>query len=594
MNWSQLKTILWLRWRLTRNQWSKGGGLGAAIAAIVTFMTLGLSVAGLGGGFALGFFALAEGDATPEAVMFVWLGLTVAFLFFWLIGLMSDLQRSETIDLQKLMHLPVLLGQIFVVNYLVSLAAISTLLFTSISIGLSLGLAFSRGPLMLVMIPLALSMVFMVTAWTYLLRGWLAALMSNPRRRRAIVMGLTMAFIFIVQAPNIYFNVIKRESREEREARRAESKDVQRERDAREMEEMRSMVRWQAAVPPLWVSAGAQPLAEGRPLPAVLGFLGCVAVGTLGLRRAYRSTLRFYQGETGGLAQAAGSRPSSSDRAASPGRATQSGGRERTSLVERRLPGVSEVSAAIGLASFQSMLRAPEVKMQWGTSFLVTVVVGGSALFRSSAKLPGWAGPFLATGVVVFQMFLIIGFVANQFGFDRDGFRAYVLSPVERWRILFGKNLAACSVAVTFAIVLMTALSVWLRLSPLAYVATLLQLVVAVLCAAMAGNLLSILMPYRIQPGSMKPTKMPGLTMVVFLLCQLTLPIALLPTFLPPLIGYLLDRWGYAPAGAVNLALSALLAAIVAMIYWRTLPPMGRLLHRRETRILQTVSESIE
>jgi len=31
----------------------------------------------------------------------------------------------------------------------------------------------------------ALSMVFMVTAWTYFLRGWLASLMANPRRRRS-------------------------------------------------------------------------------------------------------------------------------------------------------------------------------------------------------------------------------------------------------------------------------------------------------------------------------------------------------------------------------------------------------------------------
>ena len=40
MNWHQLKTILWLRWRLTRNQWAKGGGIGAAIAAIVAVGTL--------------------------------------------------------------------------------------------------------------------------------------------------------------------------------------------------------------------------------------------------------------------------------------------------------------------------------------------------------------------------------------------------------------------------------------------------------------------------------------------------------------------------------------------------------------------------
>jgi hypothetical protein len=35
VNRDQLKTILWLRWRLTRNQWRKGGNVGAAIAGVV-------------------------------------------------------------------------------------------------------------------------------------------------------------------------------------------------------------------------------------------------------------------------------------------------------------------------------------------------------------------------------------------------------------------------------------------------------------------------------------------------------------------------------------------------------------------------------
>ena len=35
MNREQLKTILWLRWRLMCNQSRRGGGLGAVIAVIV-------------------------------------------------------------------------------------------------------------------------------------------------------------------------------------------------------------------------------------------------------------------------------------------------------------------------------------------------------------------------------------------------------------------------------------------------------------------------------------------------------------------------------------------------------------------------------
>jgi ABC-2 type transport system permease protein len=178
VNWDQLRTVLWLRWRLTRNQWAKSGGIGAAIAAIVAAGVLVLAVLSLGGGLTAGLLAL--GRAKPLVVMAVWLTLTGAFLFMWLIGLITELQRSETIDLQRLMHLPVLLGQIFVVNYAASHLSVSVTLFVPAALGLAIGLAISRGPSWLLMIPLALGMVFMVTAWTYLLRGWLATLMSNP------------------------------------------------------------------------------------------------------------------------------------------------------------------------------------------------------------------------------------------------------------------------------------------------------------------------------------------------------------------------------------------------------------------------------
>src|SRR5258706_2141081 len=132
--------------------------------------------------------------------MGVWFGVTVAFLFFWMIGLLAELHRSETIDLQRLMHLPVALGQMFVVNYLASHLALSVILMVPAMIGLAIGLVLARGPAMVLLLPLALSMVFMTTAWTYCLRGWLAAMMTNPRRRRTIIMGITLVFVLLGQA----------------------------------------------------------------------------------------------------------------------------------------------------------------------------------------------------------------------------------------------------------------------------------------------------------------------------------------------------------------------------------------------------------
>jgi hypothetical protein len=586
VNWSQLRTVLWLRWRLTRNQWAKSGGIGAALAAIIVALGVIVSVSGFSAGLLGGSVALRQ--ATPTVIMGVWLAATAVFLFMWMIGLISELQRSETIDLPRLLHLPVRLGQIFVVNYLASHGSVSVVLFVSAAVGLSMGLAISRGPAMLLMLPLALGMVFMVTAWTYLLRGWLATLMSNPRRRRAVIMGITAAFILISQAPNLYFTVFRRTDRP-----KGETTEQRRERKARDNAELRKLLDWQAAVPPLWVPVGAKAIAEGRALPALLGTLGVWLLGAAGLRRAYVSTLRFYHGETGGRASA---------RARAPAQAAVTAGRRHgsapahghASLLERQLPRVPEQATAVALMTFRSMLRAPEIKMQWGTSFLVTLLVGAPLLFRSSGNLPAAAGPFIATGVVVFSMFLLVSFVANQFGFDRDGFRAFVLSPADRWLILFGKNIAAFPVAALSSAILLSVVSVWLRLSWLVFAASLLQLAVGVLATAIGGNLLSILMPYRIQPGSMKPTKLPAMAMVLLVLSQLSMPLIMSPAFIPPLAGLLSERTGGPPAALVNFLLSLTLAGVIAFAYWRSLRPIGRLLHRREVQILEKVSVDVE
>ena len=45
-------------------------------------------------------------------------------LFFSLIAVLSELQRSESIDLTRLLHLPIGLKHVFVFNYLVSLVSV--------------------------------------------------------------------------------------------------------------------------------------------------------------------------------------------------------------------------------------------------------------------------------------------------------------------------------------------------------------------------------------------------------------------------------------------------------------------------------------
>lgn len=587
MNWEQLKTILWLRWRLTRNQWTRSGGLGAVLTVIVAIGAVGLGGATFVGGLLGGALGLKE--AKPLVLLGIWFGLTLAFLFFWMIGLLAELQRSETIDLQRLMHLPVALGQLFVINYVVSHLTLSIVLVLPAMTGLALGLTFSRGPLMLLLLPLAWGMVFMITAWTYCLRGWLATMMSNPRRRRTIIMGITVGFILVAQLPNFYFNVLNRDHRRNRQpvASTEEARQQRETRRAAETARLNQLLAIQKFVPPLWLPLGAQTLAEGRVLPALLGALGCAGIGAFGLRRAYRSTVRFYQGETGGKAAVALT-------PLAPAVASEPAAPLRRCLVERQLPLVPEPAAAVALGTFRSMLRAPEVKMAWGTSFVVTLIMGASFLFRSRPQIPEAAKPFIATGAVAFSMFMMVQFFANQFGFDRDGFRTLMLSPAERRWILLGKNLACLPAGLGFGVLLLLLIAVWLHLPVLAFLSALLQLAVLLLLSGIAGNLLSILVPYRVQAGSMKPTKMPALATLAMVVCQLLFPVALTPVFLPPLCGWLWTAAGWPAVVPVNLLVSLLLAVGAGVLYWQTLEPLGRLLQRRETKILQTITAEVE
>jgi ABC-2 type transport system permease protein len=583
MNWEQVKTILWLRWQLTRNQWMRSGGLGAVLAVLVGGAGLLLGLLCFVGGLAGGIFGLRT--ASAMAVMFVWFGVTIAFLLFWMIGLLTELQRSETIDLQRLMHLPVGLGQMFFINYLVSHLALSVIICVPAMLGLAIGLVIARGFEMALLIPLALSMVFMITAWTYCLRGWLAAMMTNPRRRRTIIVGITLAFILVGQAPNLYFNVIQHHDFQN--GRRAVTYEEIQARNSAQREQFNHLVAAQKFIPPLWLPVGAQAIAQGRALPALLGIFGCSVIGALGLRRAYRSTVRFYHGETGGMAAARIKPAKPSVDAAAPAKA-------RSRFLELRLPPVPEQAAALALASFRSMLRAPEVKMAWGFPVIMLIVFGIMFFSHAQSNINESVKPFIAASAMVFSVFMFVQFFANQFGFDRDAFRSLMLSPADRRLILLGKNLACLPASATVALLVLGFISIRLHLSPLMILAALFQLATVLLITAMSGNLLSIFVPWRIQPGSMKPTKMSGLATLTLFLRQLLFPVTMSPVFVPPLVGWLWQKAGLPDLIPINLLLSAVLAMAMGVIYWHTLQTFGRWLRHRETKILGAVTAEVE
>jgi hypothetical protein len=526
-----------------------------------------------------------------------------------MIGIMTEIQRSETIDLTKLLHLPVSLRQVFVVNYVASHFTVSIILVVPPMVGLCIGLAFGVGPSLLLLLPLALGFLFMVTAWTYCLRGWLIALMVNKRRRRAIIVGLTMAVIIIGQLPNIVFNSpLFRDSQRRRATARppqapprpipestnpsesaenfnptpAESEARTRPVARRSRREIvpETVIKAHVYVPPGWVGYGGMALKQGNVWPAVWGTFGACLIGSLGLLRAYQLTNRFYQGKQSG--SVAKPKPSAKVDPKSRG------------LSELELPGISEEASAMAAAFLRSALRAPEVKMALLTPLIMLVVFGSMQLSRRSGTMPEAAKPFLATGAVAISLLGLVQLMSNQFGFDRDGFRALVLSPVRRHHILLAKNLCFLPFVIGVGLIFLLILKLVLSLSIWTLLAGMLQLVAAFLGFSLVGNFVSIMAPYRIAAGSLKPTKTDTKTSLLIFVLHLLFPTVFLPACVPPALEALFTALGWLPGVPINFLASVALLALMIFLYRLSLNGLGAMLQRREKDILQRVTHEVE
>jgi len=581
MDWSQLRTIVWLRWRLTRNQWSRSQ-FNAVLIMIVTVAVLVFGVVSGITGVLIGFFVLAE--RSPTRLLLAWDAFFGAFLFAWMIGLVSEIQRSETIDIGRMLHLPISLRDIFLVNYLASHVTISIILFLPLVLGLCLGLLLSGQWLMILMFPLVLGLVFMITAWTYCLRGWLAALMVNKRKRRAVVAVVTFSFIVLVQLPNI-INVLAHDRKRHRPntVKTAPlNEQATRQPVSRNKRILPNAVLLaHKVVPFLWAGNGAMSLGKGNALPAVLSAAGAFCIGGLGLRRAYRSTIRFYQGNK--VIGRSKEKPKARKVHAL-----------RKNFLERQLPGIPDEAAALALAFFHSLTRAPEVKMALGTNFIMLLLFGTMIFARHLSDLSDNLKFFVANGPVVFTFLGMSYLMFNQFGFDRGGFRQLVLLPVPRRHILLGKNLAFLPLALGFGFTLLVLVKIILHISFTIVFAAGLQLVATFLLLSIAGNLISILVPYRITPGSMKRTKTSAMVSLQIFISRLLSPVAMVPMFIPPAAGLLFSRLGWLPAGPVILVLSVILLGLLVFFYWLSLPGLGNLMLRREKQILKVVTEKVE
>jgi hypothetical protein len=225
---------------------------------------------------------------------------------------------------------------------------------------------------------------------------------------------------------------------------------------------------------------------------------------------------------------------------------------------------------------------------------VILVLLASLYLTRGSAFKSELFTPFIVLGIVAFSLFGVIQLIANMFGYDRHGFRALILTPVPRREILMAKNLALLPLTAGMGTVLVVVLGVIWRLSLLSLLAGLLQMLVGYILLSIIGNYTSIRVPYRVAPGSLKPTKLGAKHTFLMILLHLLFPLAFIPLLAPPtlaLIAALLFDW---PGPAVNVLASALLLAGSLAYYQLSLNWAGTFLAEQEKDVLHKVTATIE
>ena len=329
-----------------------------------------------------------------------------------------------------------------------------------------------------------------------------------------------------------------------------------------------------------WLPLGVMSAAEGQILLSIPGLLGMTLIGTVSLWRAYRTTIRLYQGQP-------------TNRKGRPARAVArpaSGRKPGDLLVEARIPGLSEPVSAIALGELplaptrargeDDVVDAPDhvrrlrlhaLDLEDRHSSVDPAVVRHRSDGLCASRPPADHGQSIR-----FRPRRLSCFRALR-GARRD--------------ILLGKNLAFSPLALGMATVLLAVVQILCPLRLDHFLAMFPQYVSMFLLFCISANLLSIYTPLHVAAGVLKPSN-PKLSTILLQLAMvfILLPLTQGPTLLPLGIEALSHFLGWTTAAPICLVLTLAECALVVVLYRFALDWQGGLLQAREQRILETVT----
>lgn len=183
----------------------------------------------------------------------------------------------------------------------------------------------------------------------------------------------------------------------------------------------------------------------------------------------------------------------------------------------------------------------------------------------------------------------------NMFGYDRAGFRAFVLSPMDRRHLLMGRNLAYAPLVAALSLGSTLVFCVLYQVGWVMAIHTMLISLSMLAPYLLVMNWMAILTPFPMASGSVQPKHFDFGAVVLNLVLSMILPFILGVSLIPLGVQYLVGEWVPAWRGwPVGILLSVLLLIAGGWMHRKVLPNQAKLLEKREKELLRIVTSKVE
>lgn len=569
LNWKHIRTLLWLRWKLTvrgyTRNWKQLVGLVFQLLFLVPFAI------GLGFVTALGYTSFPNWGRI-QLLFAVLVGLWL----FWAVLPLLQYTLNEGLDVTKLAIYPLTRGEQMVSLVLATLMDFGTIVILALFVAIVVGWHASALAAVVTVLALALAYVHVVGFSQLVLAALLGLLASRRYRDLAIfffaLFGLSCSLINQLIAP-LWRNF-----------------------DPTTLQTLQ-LDRYLQWTPP-GMAARAIVLANQGDYGVAALWLVALAVLVPVLLVLWARVLEYgittaeSATESGGrrrrrrasVAAPAAQVPGSSGIAA-PARETA------TPAARRRGGLLSGPALAITEKDFRYFWRDPQIKASLLSSLFILVAILVPQLTGGSRRDAEFFGNFSVLFAPLPALIIVLNLSLNAFGMEREGLQTLFLFPVRPLDVFWGKNLAVGTVAIGAEIVLTLGLAAfsggWTYV-PAALVGGFAATLVMMGC----GNVTSVLLPLRVRQmrmgrGSFSSSEGGCLRSIISMGAFFATIVLLLPVFAAVLTPLIVGQPSWL---AISLPLSALYGIALHQIATRLIAPQ---LPQRAPQILAaTVSET--